>query len=129
MKKEEPRNIKQFNALIKKYETITLEEVEKGWDNQESGPDAVDVASDLTGFGSLSSCTLCLGAGVEEKDDCWKCVYYRKRKDDYLFCCNTGKNLKTYYKIEEAMNPEELLEAFRNRAKFLRKTYPQYVKI
>ena len=126
--KEEPKNIKEFNALIKKYESITLEQIKKVW-NGIQYPDGVDVAEILTGFGSMSTCTLCLGAGAEDRDGCYKCVYYRKRRDTYLFCCNTGRNLKTYSAIEEAMAPEDLWKAFRERAKFMRKTYSKYVKI
>jgi hypothetical protein len=125
--KKNPKNIKEFNALIRKYETITLEQIEDSW-NEMSYPDGGDVAEDLTGFGSLSNCTLCKGAGVKEKEDCWKCVYYRNRKETFLFFCNTGKNQKTYEAIENAYTPEDLLKAFHKRAKHMRKTYPQYIK-
>lgn len=136
-----PENIKAFNALLKRYESITFEEIKRQWDyNFSSYPwvDAGDVARDLTGFGSIEACTLCTAIEGNQLAEtnvdfkhwiCPKCVYYRKRKDTMMFCCNTGKSRDTYQGIDEAHTPEELLEAFRNRAKYLRKKYSQYVEI
>ena len=138
--KKQPENIEAFNALIKKYEEITLAEVEKIWFyNLENYPytDAGEVARELTGFGSIEHCTLCLAIeGNKEIDTntefrqriCPKCVYSR-REMPLMFYCNTGKNRDTYLAIDEAHDPEELLEAFKNRAKFLRKKYSKYVEI
>lgn len=134
-----PKNIKEFKNLIEKYEKITLEEIQKVWksfveDAAEEYEYATgeyitedargeDVAPELTGFGSCTTCTLCRAV----LECCTECIYFRKRKEDFMYCCNTGRNAKTYKAIDNAKNPEELLKAFRQRAKYLRKAYFKYL--
>lgn len=114
-------NIKEFKDLIEKYEKITLEEIQKIWKNYSDNSAFVgtgaDIAPLLTGFGSLSTCTLCRAV----KECCTECVYFRKRREDFMYCCNTGRNAKTYDAIKNAKTPEKLLEAFRKRAKNMKK--------
>ena len=100
-----PTNLPEFKALIKRYKSITLEEIENIW--------VVDVAYTaykLTGFGSSNTCTLCIAA----KDNCDKCVY--RHKHTYARC-NTHDNHLSYDAIYNARTPQELLNAFRERAK------------
>ncbi len=112
-----PKNIKEFQALVKRYETITLEEIENAWGKYSDG-----VARKLTGFGLYSTCTLCLAVErTWQNDACSDCVY-----GEYLGCTRKN-NLNTYYAFLELETPEQLLTAFRNRAEHLRKTYPQYI--
>lgn len=118
----EPENIKAFKDLIEKYENITLEEIQKEWKLLRNAT-GDDIAPELTGFGSQCTCTLCRAV----KEYCTKCVYFRRRRDDFMYCCNTGRNAKTYDDIENAKTSEELLKAFRQRAKHMKKAYSKYL--
>ena len=104
------KNLKQFKALIERYETITLEEIEKVHDDfyMYATPNT------LTGFGNNLTCSLC------SKDnkiiDCVNCVYNIRTSKH----CNEGVNLKTFAKIVYAETPKSLLKAFRARAKHMK---------
>lgn len=113
-----PKNIKEFQALVKRYETITLEEIDEQWYYNEN------IARDLTGIGSPHTCTLCLAVGRVESGlcDCSSCVYNK------FYGCVQGENSESYDNIIEAESPEGLLSAFHARAEHLRKTYPQYLE-
>jgi hypothetical protein len=113
-------NKQEFIMLVKRYESVTLEEIQPIWDSQEDiGYCAIRVAEHLTGFGSKSTCTLCKPInGV-----CSKCIYGGR---GYRFGCINSQNNKTYSGIENAETAEELLDAFRKRAKHLRKKYSKY---
>jgi hypothetical protein len=107
------KNLQEFKSLIKRYETITLSEIQKHW-NKYGG---WVTARNLTGFGTQGSCTLCLALGPIEnkrKKKCVECVYGR-----YHQCIMDG-NKDTYYKIFYATTPVELLKAFRQRAKHMK---------
>ena len=105
-----PKNIKEFQALVERYETITLEEIK-------ANPDP----EILTGFGNSGTCTLCIKAG-----NCDKCVY--GESDTAYYACIDGENKKTYFTIDNANTPRKILNAYRARAKHLRKNYSQYLK-
>ena len=110
------RNLPEFKALIKRYESITLEEIVDGWDN------FLYDSTVFTGFGRVSACTLCTAVELPELKDydltvwkeCHLCVYGKPRG------CISDDNLETYDAIYESSNPKELLTAFRNRAKRMR---------
>jgi hypothetical protein len=103
--KKNATNLTEFKALIKRYKTITLEEIE----------DMNCDANELTGFGKTYTCTLCQAVpkkmnrfGLEP--NCRRCVYPG----------DTGcTRHKTYQAIAEARDPEELLAAYRARAKYM----------
>jgi len=114
--KTEPKNIEAFQKLVERYETITIEEIKE---IREEYP-----AEILTGFGSRATCSLCLSVN----EDCSKCVYGKNKESEINYNCVVGNNSKSYERIEEANTPHKLFNAFRNRAKHLRKTYPQYLK-
>ena len=97
-----PKNLKEFKALIKRYESITLEEIKKAG-NIHFAPDK------LTGFGTSDTCTLC-------KIECFECVYHVNTENH----CNDGINQKTYREIVYADTPTKLLNAFRARAKHMK---------
>ena len=114
------KNITTFKKLIERYETITLDEIKKEWERNRKilgDNDTVGflVAQHLTGFGGSQTCTLC-DAVYQNCDDC---VYGE------AYGCLTGENHESYEKIEEAKTPRTLFNAFRNRAKHLRKTYKE----
>jgi hypothetical protein len=119
----EIKNLPQFLALIERYETITIEEIEELWIKSSSSY----VQNKLTGFGLADTCTLCLGVKLDWKDDdaakkyCIKCVWGNIKDGHFtLYGCTQGEQSKTYNKIENAITPKMLLAAYRNRAKRMR---------
>ena len=106
------KNLPQFRALIIRYETITIEEIEKANCNSML----------LTGLGGNSTCTLCKAAGyVSDKKACKHCVYSLTEKIiPYGVPCNSGSNAKTYDAMWYANVPKVLLTAYRLRAKHMR---------
>ena len=102
-----PKNLKEFKALIKRYETITLEEITKEFRRHKYWT----VANELTGFGATQKhCTLCEAA----ERNCSNCVYGKESS------CMDGKNGKTYYRITNANTPLKLRNAYRARAKHMK---------
>jgi hypothetical protein len=112
-------NYKEFIKLIERYESITLKEIEKAekkdivrrW--MASNDWGASVANYLTGFGNYSDCTLC----KVSKSDCSNCVYIYVTGS----MCNLGENWDSYNEIRFAETPKQLLEAFRERARYMRK--------
>lgn len=123
-----PENIKEFKQLIKRYETITIEEIKKpfsyrrllslvnGYQNK------YRYLEELTGFANKNKCILC----KKIDGDCKKCVYfqfmrYKKYFMQYelLFPCLIGINKTTHKDIIDATTPDKLLEAYRARAKHM----------
>lgn len=110
----EVKNIKAFQQLIQRYETITLKEIKE---MEKPNISYSKVAHGLTGFGSKLSCTLCQAVN----DNCCECVYRLS-----FGCFSLTPNLSSSYKkICDAETAKQLLSAFRNRAKVMRK----YVEI
>lgn len=95
-----PKNLKEFKALIERYETITIEEIKEI--NYIKG-----AVHRLTGFGGVSSCSIC------SKFHCGECVYG-------LIGCTSGANRKTFNRIAIADTPLKLCNAFRARAKHMK---------
>lgn len=106
-----PKNLKEFKALIKCYESITLEEIKK----ESKYLDFIDsdMANELTGFGNSDDCSLC--KVIDWGNNCDECIYYILTRSS----CNCGINFKTYRGIADAKTPLELLNAFRARAKHM----------
>lgn len=102
-----PKNIKEFKQLIERYESITLEEIE------EKGV----YPGLLTGFGTINNCRLCEKINVYA-DNCKGCVYYEVTNSKYA--CNVDRTYETYNAISSAENANDLLQAYRNRAKYMR---------
>ena len=107
------KNLKEFKALKKRYESITLEEIKKAlkancW---------FIGAQVLTGFGCDMTCTLCLPLKEDGYTNCNKCVYSVVKESGYQ--CLKGKNKKTYDRILYADTPTLLHNAFRARAKHM----------
>ncbi len=103
------KNIKEAKELVDRYESITLEEIKECGTNPE----------ELTGFGDASTCTLCDGAGFKNNAcaDCNECFYVVFTNSE----CNSFVNAKTYNRILEAYTPLQLRNAYRSRAKHIRK--------
>ncbi len=104
------KNLKEFKALIKRYESITLEEIEE---KEVCSYISSSVVKELTGFGSDLTCPLCKAV----KRKCSICVYGKKVS---FFGCLYNENTKTYDRIESANTPLKLRNAFRARAKHMK---------
>lgn len=102
-------NLDAFRKLIRKYESLSLEQVESTWIKKDS--DAQDTMEELTGFGSPSTCTLCKVV----RKDCDKCVY-----GTFGMLKGTPCIDGTYDDIENADSPEELMIAIANRVSYMK---------
>ncbi len=107
------KNLKEFKELVKRYETIGLEEIERAFILHEQEDFISSVQNSLTGFGKTSTCTLCWV--MDDEIDCQDCVYSSQRRT-YKVCTIH----KTYDAIGEAETPEALLAAYRARAVYMR---------
>lgn len=113
------QNEKEFLALIERYESITEEEIErKIKNNYYVPPFGADIKKDLTGFGSSSSCPLCVATTI----NCIFCVY----KENYG--CKRNENKKTYHDLFYAETAKQLLKALKARAKHMKKVYKEYLE-
>jgi len=115
-------NEKEFKALIKKYESITLEELK----NNDTECTPWTVLEVLTGFGSWGTCTLCEPMRTAVSVDCSKCAY---ASTDEKFHCTKCDNRASYKDIENADSLESLLIAIKSRAEHMKKVWKSYLKI
>ena len=104
-------NINEFNRLIECYETIQLDEINSVWLFRGRSS-----AFYLTGFGTCETCSLCQAVNddLNEVPYCNMCVY------SLSVGCSHDEMSETYFGIKLAQTPEELLQAYRNRAKAMR---------
>lgn len=118
------QNEKEFKALIKTYESITLSDLE----NNE--------LSNLTGYGSKIKCTLCLAIRKLHNGicECNNCVYGAEtlKKECFNECCK-GINKETYDAIRSIDNvnvddSKFLLLAIKARAKHMKEVWKSYLK-
>jgi hypothetical protein len=113
------KNLKEFKALIERYESITLEEIEENWVKKNYWDASGELtAMKLTGFGDGETCSLCKAVGYYQGGSakCDECVYEAMTGDG----CQFGENSETYETIMNAQQKRTLLNAFRNRAKHMR---------
>lgn len=104
-----------FIKLIERYEAITLEEIREAFEK------ARHPANCLTGFGDPHTCTLCIFYYTHLCEECpWVKLTCEK--------CGIGANAYSYKKISFALAPEELLAAYRARAKYMRSVLAPYLK-
>lgn len=117
-----------FVALIERYETIGLEEIQEAWDSfikpivsQGIEPDRFSYGEwqgFLTGLGDRTTCSLCIAAD----DYCTeRCVYGHA-----LACISAGHLRKSYEAMRNSATPEQLLEAYRNRANVMREVLRKF---
>lgn len=116
-----PNNVHTFKALIKHYESITLDEIKTTNKTIKGLFDGLLVAQKLTGFGFADTCTLCKVLRNDNRiiDNCKLCLYSSLPDNNYMACLRP-KSLPTYNAIENAPTPSQLLKAFKARAKFMR---------
>jgi hypothetical protein len=110
-------NEKEINWLIKKYESITKEQIEKASKKPKLGMFYDTIGSNsmfhLTGFSNSRKCKPC--SKVDE--NCSLCGL----NIDFKRCYNQP----TYEAIDQANTVEETFDAVRARATFLRKHFPK----
>ena len=104
--------ITNAERLVKKYRSITREELAKVYASicEEESNEMRDVLQEITGFGSLSKCSLCT-AIVEDNIQYSACLYciHRNFRDFAAPCVYH----ETYEAIEKSKNLDELMEAIR----------------
>ncbi len=133
-------NLPEFIALIKRYENITIEEIENTIQKfaLEHSIETIEkifkefnfhreFLTEMTGFGTSFTCTLCLSARANnannEEHFCLICVYRSTIFGRCTGCQQPAKYdvpSKTYNKILFANTPKRLLKAYKARAKYMR---------
>ena len=123
------QNEKEFKALIKKYESITLKQLKE--EDRESDIFYSKILTRITGFGNTTKCTLCNAtrkSNPNHRKDCTECVYGMSEDKDVWNECIENNNEFTYNAISNATSIESLLLAIKSRAKHMREVYKQYLK-
>ncbi len=132
MKKVKIKNKKEFKELIKDYEAVTYEDMHRVYVRHIVEKDrfiydfAATVLGELTGFGSLLTCKLCIAT----QSDCVACAYNTEKKTGFeagIFCAE-GKFKESYYKINNSKTPIELMDAIEARVKVMKKVRRQWKK-
>jgi len=117
------KNLEAAKELVKKYNSITIEEIEK---LEEAAKEQNNIlysygrfiTNALTGFGDSNTCILCIWMII---DTCTGCIYEALTNNT----CSKGINEKTYEAIRDANNTIELLTAIKERAKYLQSLIDQ----
>ena len=117
-----------LKKLITKYESITLEQLEKLFDKCDYGYEVMEI---LTGFGNITTCIVCEEAQRRNPDPkqigCEYCIYKKifPYSDDKYYCMDD-----TYRNMSDAESAEELYEAIQERVKLLKQniTWQQQIK-
>lgn len=127
-------NYNEFKELIKKYQSITLSDIEDYWNkyNQMFDYEGSDIMLYITGFSNMSECILCVSIEkqgyYDSKDinhpDCSKCMYQVITGTP----CASGINKKTFENISHAKSPMELLKAIKRRYKHMQRLLTEYCK-
>lgn len=124
-------NINAAERLLSKYKEITLEQLEERFESLKiklcRECDGETVIESFTGFGSCSTCILCLEAKKLShtnsnyfEDFCGHCVY-KLNSTHYPYCIDD-----LYNKISFSYNAKELYEALQERINYLEQTIKLY---
>lgn len=108
-------NLEAAKELLKKYKSITLEEITKCYNNLKTVRKSVNgyhVMNHLTGFGMCNTCYLCQVVN----SDCDVCVYSARSVYDYP-CIDDS-----YRVLSHAKTPENIFFGLENRIKYLEET-------
>ena len=124
-------NINAAERLLSKYKEITLEQLEERFESLKVKLDrecnGETVLKSFTGFGSCSTCILCIEAKKLShscskycEDFCDYCVY---KSDNAIYpYCLDG----LYNKISYSFNAKELYESLQERINYLEQTIKIY---
>lgn len=124
-------NINAAEKLLSKYKEITLEQLEERFESLKiklcRECDGKDIMESFTGFGSCSTCVLCIEARKllhtnlnHWEDFCGHCVY-KLNSTHYPYCIDD-----LYNKIIFSSNAKELYEALQERINYLEQTIKLY---
>ncbi len=108
-----PRNVQEFKALIEKYRSIKVEDIQTVI-NDPLYPNGHPMQW-ITGFGHTEECTLCdksIHNGM-----CKDCVYPRYTG----YHCTQGINRSTYNEIDDRINGYHIHVAINKRADHMEK--------
>jgi hypothetical protein len=108
--------MKEFYEIMQRYETITIDEINETLEH-ESKIYVSAIKKKLTGFGSPSTCKLCIKYLNRQESVCTNCTWVQLTGCE----CNEGVNSQTYMYIEYAHDQDALIYAYRARAKYMRK--------
>jgi hypothetical protein len=97
------KNIETAKELVKKYRSITLEDLRNHYD-----VDNVELLGSITGFGNIYTCSLCKACYF----CCSSCIWTLTTEHDDWFPCVTD----TYRNIRSAKTLEDLLDVIKERA-------------
>jgi hypothetical protein len=122
-------NIKEFKELIVKYDSINLNLIKDTRDALKKRHeckiiveiDGKDVLKVITGYGSCTTCSLCLATnkGLTTYTDCNKCVYSLEYPDEDCVDSAPCTDHETYEAIMYSLTPQELLEAIKDRKEYM----------
>lgn len=124
-------NINAAKKLLSKYKEITLEQLEERFESLNTKLcrecSGAIVMESFTGFGSCSTCILCLEAkklspklSNYREDFCEHCIY-KFSNVCYPYCLD-----ELYDKIVRSSNAKELYEALQERINYLEQTIKLY---
>ncbi len=105
---------KAIKQLRKLYKSITIDDI-NNVKVKHGIRFGAEVMQELTGFGNSSECIVCVVARAA----CDNCYYNTQRDYDLDYevpCVKTP----TYKRIDASKNSKELLEAIKNRRKFMK---------
>jgi len=130
-------NLEEWEALKRRYRTITLEEIEEAYHSDIYNTDYEEVSTCLTEFGNTAKCTLCVAVTKEHpfmiKEDCKDCMWYTYTGRTCMgslisgdFTLNKTKAQVTFNKLLTASTPTELLAAYKARYRYMLKVEKQY---
>lgn len=129
-------NIPEAKELVKRYRSVTREEVESvvrelarpsySSVEDEFAYREADVKKTLTGFGDQRTCTLCIECKEEIKrmrsrqSICDHCLYNRHACRHGR--CDTGTNRRTHEAVKRATTIDKYIKAIRARADLIEQT-------
>lgn len=109
---ENVKNLDAAKELVKTYESVTLENIKDNY--YDALPfDGGRIASHITNFGTVG-CSLCESIRDLYNTKCRLCIYLKPH------ACYGYENEDTYFAIDKAKTPEELLKAFKDRAEHIK---------
>lgn len=101
--------------LIQEYKNITLEQLEEFYEDIVNFEDGKDVLHEITGFGYIGTCILCIHAECK----CENCIhkYNPNWENKREFPCTND----SYNKMSNAKDADALYKAIQKRIKYLEK--------
>jgi len=117
------KNLKEFKALIKLYESMDEKELDRRIEKfkrsilrkADNMTRNIPLAEMATSMGDITICTLCGPVGINETG-CDHCIYVVRTGDK----CFTGDNSFTYNRLHGCTLKKDILELYKARAKHMK---------